>query len=187
MSPTKPHFLELMKLFEEYKFYWSTPNGFSAKTLLDDECFDAIKRTNCWRIQVAFDATTNKSAQLIDMKSKFVEYEDAYKISVKLKETGISSVGFFLIGYPGQTMQDMKDTLDFANSLPLDGRHIHIATPYPGTDLFRQCVENNWLDCKPEEIYSRLINNKSYQFSVIRTPEFTPKEVVELRLSLIHI
>ena len=181
MSASRNHFLELMKLFKEYEFYWSTPNGFSAKTLADDECFDAITETNCWRIQVAFDAMTNKSAELIDMKSKFIEYETAYKASLRLKEAGIESVGFFLIGYPGQTMQDMQDTLDFANSLPLDNRHIHIATPYPGTDLFRKCIEHGWLDCKPREIYYKLINNKSYQISVIRTQDFTPEQVVDLR------
>jgi hypothetical protein len=65
--------------------------------------------------------------------------------------------------------------------LPLDNRHIHIATPYPGTDLYRDCIKNGWLDCKPEEIYSKFIRNKSYQISVIKTPDFAPEEVVELR------
>lgn len=181
MSSSKNHFLKLMELFKEYGFYWSTPNGFSAKTLIDDECFKAITKTNCWQIQIAFDATTQKSADLIDMKSKFVEYEDAYKISIKLKEAGIKSVGFFIIGYPGQTIEDIKNTLDFANSLPLDNRHIHIATPYPGTTLFNNCVKNGWLTCKPEEIYSKFVNNKSYQISVIKTSEFTPEEVMRIR------
>jgi radical SAM superfamily enzyme YgiQ (UPF0313 family) len=181
MSANKEHFLNVMERFKYYKFYWSTPNGFSAKTILDDDCFKAITKTNCWQLQIAFDATTDKSATLIDMKSKFVEYEDALKITIRLKNAGIKSVGFFLIGYPGQTLKDMQDTLDFANSLPLDNRHIHITTPYPGTDLFRKCIEDGWLDCKPSEIYSKLINNKSYQISIIKTPDFTSEQVVELR------
>jgi radical SAM superfamily enzyme YgiQ (UPF0313 family) len=181
MSANKQHFLNVMERFKYYKFYWSTPNGFSAKTILDDECFTAITKTNCWQLQIAFDATTNKSAELIDMKTKFVEYEDAMKISKRLKETGIKSVGFFLIGYPGQTLKDMEETLAFANSLPLDNRHIHIATPYPGTDLFDKCIHNGWLDCEPHEIYSRFIHNKSYQISIIKTQDFSPQQVVELR------
>jgi len=181
MSANKQYFLSIMERFRYYEFYWSTPNGFSAKTVLDDNCFKAISRTNCWQLQVAFDATTNKSADLIDMKSKFVEYEDAMKITNRLRDAGIKSVGFFLIGYPGQTLKDMQNTLDFANALPLDNRHIHIATPYPGTDLFRDCIKNGWLNCDPHEIYSKFIGNKSYQISIIQTPEFTPEQVVELR------
>jgi radical SAM superfamily enzyme YgiQ (UPF0313 family) len=181
MSANREYFLAVMEKFKYYGMAWSTPNGFSAKTILDDICFKAITRTNCWQLQVAFDATTNKSADIIDMKTKFVEQADALKISRRLKDAGIKSVGFFLIGYPGQTMQDMQDTLDFANSLPLDNRHIHIATPYPGTDLYKKCIENGWLDCEPHELYSKFIGNKSYQISVISTPEFKSSEVVELR------
>jgi radical SAM superfamily enzyme YgiQ (UPF0313 family) len=181
MSANKEYFLNVMERFKYYGTYWSTPNGFSAKTILDDRCFKAIAKTNCWQLQIAFDATTNKSAELIDMKQKFVEQEDALKISRRLKDAGIKSVGFFLIGYPGQTLQDMQETLDFANSLPLDNRHIHIATPYPGTVLYRKCVDNGWLDCKPHEIYSKFIGNKSYQISIISTPEFKSSQVIELR------
>ena len=181
MPANKEHFLKVMERFKYYEFYWSTPNGFSARTILDDDCFKAITKTNCWQLQIAFDATTDKSASLIDMKSKFVEYEDALKISNRLKEAGIKSVGFFLIGYPGQTLKDMQETLDLANSLPLDNRHIHITTPYPGTELFDKCVQNGWLDCEPYEIYSKFINNKSYQISIIKTPDFTSEQVVDLR------
>ena len=108
MSASKEHFLGVMERFKYYGFAWSTPNGFSAKTILDDGCFKAITRTNCWQLQLAFDATTNKSADLIDMKSKFVEYEDAMKISIRLKNAGIKSIGFFLIGYPGQTIDRVR-------------------------------------------------------------------------------
>jgi radical SAM superfamily enzyme YgiQ (UPF0313 family) len=181
MSARRDHFLKVMELFKKYGFWWSTPNGFSAKTILDDECFKALSQTNCWQLQIAFDATSEKNANLIDMKQKFVDNSEALKISQRLKDVGIKTVGFFMIGIPGQTLQDMQDTLDFANSLPLDNRHIHVATPYPGTQLYQDCIKNGWLDCKPHELYSRLIGNKSYQFSVIRTPEFSPQEVTELR------
>lgn len=182
MSANKRHFLKVMELFKKYGFWWSTPNGFPAKTILDDECYKAISETNCWQLQIAFDATSEKSANLIDMNRKFVDNSEALKISQRLKNAGIKTVGFFIIGYPGQTLQDMQNTLDFANSLPLDNRHIHIATPYPGTQLYQDCIDNGWLDCKPHELYSRLIGNKSYQFSVIRTSEFSPQDVIELRV-----
>lgn len=181
MSVDSSHFKELMKLFKKYGFYWSTPNGFSAKTLTNDECFDALVETNCWRLQIAFDATSRKSAELIDMKTKFVEYEEAQKITQKLKSANISSTGFFIIGYPGQTIQDIKDTLEFANSLPLDNRHIHIATPYPGTELYKLCIQKGYLDCEEKEIFSRLINNKQYQKSLIKTEDFTPEQVEQIR------
>jgi len=60
------------------------------------------------------------------------------------KQAGIMNWGYFIIGLPGETEQTIRQTIDFAKSLPLDIALFHVAAPYPGTPFFFEGVENNW-------------------------------------------
>jgi len=113
----------------------------------------------------------------MNLQNKWLEYEDSYEMVLRLRETGIKTCGFFIIGYPGETYDDMERTLEFANSLPLDQRNIYIATPYPGTPLFRYCKLHSYIEGDSKEFYRNLLYSKA----LISTPEFTAKGVAELR------
>jgi radical SAM superfamily enzyme YgiQ (UPF0313 family) len=60
------------------------------------------------------------------------------------KQAGIMNWGYFIIGLPGETEATIRQTIDFAKSLPLDIALFHVAAPYPGTPFFFEVVENNW-------------------------------------------
>ena len=51
-------------------------------------------------------------------------------------QTGIQSLGFFILGLPGETKTTMRETIEFAKSLPLSAANFTIATPFPGTELW---------------------------------------------------
>ena len=57
---------------------------------------------------------------------------------------GIKNWGYFIIGLPGETVETIRQTIDFAKALPLDIALFHIAAPYPGTPFFFEVVENGW-------------------------------------------
>ncbi len=59
-------------------------------------------------------------------------------------EAGIMNWGYFIIGLPGETEETIRQTIDFAKSLPLDIALFHVAAPYPGTPFFFEVVKNNW-------------------------------------------
>ena len=52
----------------------------------------------------------------------------------------ITSVGFFMIGNLGEDENTIKQTIDFAKSLPLDIAQFSILVPFPGTPI-RSIVE----------------------------------------------
>ncbi len=60
------------------------------------------------------------------------------------KKAGIMNWGYFIIGLPGETEQTIRQTIDYAKSLPIDIALFHVAAPYPGTPFFFKVVENNW-------------------------------------------
>jgi len=60
------------------------------------------------------------------------------------KAAGIKNWGYFIIGLPGETVETIRQTIDFAKRLPLDIALFHVAAPYPGTPFFFEVVENKW-------------------------------------------
>jgi anaerobic magnesium-protoporphyrin IX monomethyl ester cyclase len=72
-------------------------------------------------------------------------YPDKAERALKwAKKAGIMNWGYFIIGLPGETEETIRETIDFAKSLPLDIALFHVAAPYPGTPFFFEVVENGW-------------------------------------------
>jgi anaerobic magnesium-protoporphyrin IX monomethyl ester cyclase len=60
------------------------------------------------------------------------------------KKAGIMNWGYFIIGLPGETEETIRQTIDFAKTLPLDIALFHVAAPYPGTPFFFEVVKEGW-------------------------------------------
>ena len=48
-----------------------------------------------------------------------------------------------MLGIPGETEEDIKETIKFSKELNLDFAQFSIATAYPGTELYRIAKQNN--------------------------------------------
>lgn len=171
-------FYDIIGLFKKYNFKWSTPNGIYAKTLLDSPwVVQIMKDSGCWRVSLPFETGSKKSAKLMNTAGKYLEHYEALSLTHLLIENRIKTNGFFIIGYPGETKEDIRKTLNYANTLPLDQRGIYIATPYPGTELYDICRQEGYLRYDGEELYSKLMYNKC----LIDTPEWSAEEIDNIR------
>lgn len=155
------------------EFWWSTPNGVEIRRAI--EYVDSLQ--GCWRLSLPFETGSYHTAKLMGLGNKWLTYTEASGAVEIFRQRGIQTCGFFIIGYPGETVEDMQQTLDYANSLPLDERHIYIATPYPGTRLYDLCKEKGYLRYDGPELYNKL----QYTVGLIDTPEWTAEEVTDLR------
>lgn len=59
----------------------------------------------------------------------------------RLKENGFYIAGMFMIGNVGETVETIKDTIAFADRLPLDRTWFSFAAPYPGTPFYDMVEE----------------------------------------------
>jgi anaerobic magnesium-protoporphyrin IX monomethyl ester cyclase len=53
-------------------------------------------------------------------------------------DVGIEVAAFFIVGYPGETVEDIELTFDHALRLPLDDVSFNVPLPLPGSDLFER-------------------------------------------------
>jgi radical SAM superfamily enzyme YgiQ (UPF0313 family) len=61
------------------------------------------------------------------------------------KRLKITTHGTFIVGLPGETRQTLEQTIQYAIELDPDTIQVAIATPYPGTEFYRQAAENGWI------------------------------------------
>ncbi|MFC1485765.1 B12-binding domain-containing radical SAM protein [Candidatus Latescibacterota bacterium] len=95
------------------------------------------------------------------------------------KDAGLEVHLTVMVGYPWETRAYAKKTLALATRLMRDGLadmlQSTIAMPYPGTPLYREAVENDWLLVAPDD-YEAFDMTRP----VFKTPDMTPTEVMAL-------
>lgn len=92
-----------------------------------------MKKAGCWQISYGIESGSDEILKSINKGITKKMVQEAVNLTYK---TGIKSLGFFILGLPGESAQTMEETIAFAKSLPLDAANFTIATPYPGTELW---------------------------------------------------
>ena len=101
-----------------------------------------------------------------------VQVDQVKEMLIKTRESGIQTGTFIMVGYPGETMDDIEKTAQYlVDSLP---DHFTITKSYPirGTDLFTE-VEHKltsvpkWSVSTDREIdFKRTYSDRSYHWAI---------------------
>jgi radical SAM superfamily enzyme YgiQ (UPF0313 family) len=70
-----------------------------------------------------------------------------------VRKLGINLHLTFTFGLPGETKQTIRDTIEMAKRLDPDSVQFSIATPFPGSKLYRQMEEAGYLQTKDWSLY----------------------------------
>jgi len=150
---------------------WTTPNGASIRAL-DEELIGLMREAGCYHVTIAVESG---SQQVLDrIIHKALDLRRVRPIVRACREVGMGISAFFVVGFPGETKADMEKTFDFGLNLGADHVHFYTATPYPGTALFRECLDRGILR-RPVD-YSQL----RIGHPIISTPEWTAAELGDM-------
>ncbi len=116
---------------------WTCPNGVRLDTL-DKELIGLMKKSGLYAISVGIESGSEKI--LKDMKKGVSKEKIKEKIEL-LDKAGLDIAGFFILGYPSETIEDMNATIDFACKLPLKRASFMTFKPFPGTEAAKQIEE----------------------------------------------
>ena len=174
LTSDKQRALEIFRGMRDAKWglKWAAPTGL-AVTTLDEELLIAMKESGCYSVSLAIESGSQEV--LTKLMHKPVNLKRVPDIVRTIRKCGLLAKGFFILGYPDETKKTMRMTIDFARSLELDWSFFFVATPLPHTEMWDTCVNKGYFD--PSQ-YNPVISLLKGQ---IRTPEFTPEEVAELR------
>ena len=117
---------------------WIMINGIRAN-LADVETLGLMKEAGCKR--VAFGVETGDE-DILDSIDKRVTHDQIREAFRNAKKVGLETVGFFIIGLPGDTEETMEKTIRFACDLDPLVANFSMMTPYPGTKVWEQVHRN---------------------------------------------
>lgn len=123
---------------------WSARNGVRVDTL-DKNLIKKMKKSGCTRLNLAIESG-NKG--VLSRMNKNLSLEKVIEVVRYCSEEKIRTIGFLLVGYPGETKESFAETLAFFKKLldmGLNGVAPFIVNPYPGTKLYESCRRDNYL------------------------------------------
>jgi radical SAM superfamily enzyme YgiQ (UPF0313 family) len=114
---------------------------------VDRPLLEKMKAAGCSRIQMGVEQGTEEGLKRLKKDVTKSEVEAAFRIC---REVGIHTVAYFLIGTPVErTRQDVIQTIKYSIHLKPDFVMYNILTPFPGTTLYDEGLEDGVLDIVP--------------------------------------
>ena len=107
------------------------PNGVRGDRF-DEELIALMKEAGTHYIAIAIETVSEKFQKLV---RKHLKADRARQAVEWARKHGIEVSGFFMIGFPGETVEEVHATLDFAVSAPFDSIFVSIVAPFKGTKL----------------------------------------------------
>lgn len=134
--------IALLKFFMEMNLALEFKNGFPVYRI-DDEMASILKSSGVDVVTLAIESGNPRV--LKDIIHKPLKLEMVSKAVTCLHKYDIYVQGLFLIGFPGETLDDIQITMDFIHNSELNWISIFIAAPLPGSELYDICKKEGYL------------------------------------------
>jgi hopanoid biosynthesis associated radical SAM protein HpnJ len=111
--------------------------------------------------------------QILHNIKKGMRIEVAKRFTRDCHDLGITIHGTFILGLPGETRETIQETIRFAREINPHTLQVSLAAPYPGTFLYKQAIENGWLDLDNAE----LVDGHGVQIAPLHYPHLSHSEI----------
>ena len=174
-SANKKWAIEVCALLEKYNNALSRPLSFGVNLSISpninmEPIVSALKKANFKFVNIGLESGSERVRREI-LKRNYSNQDVARVVSV-LKQFGLKVNFFNLIGIPGETIEDFRETIKINRECQPDGNLLSIFSPYPGTDLYLLCKERKLLDKLSEEDLSM-----ERRVAYLDLPEFPRRKI----------
>ncbi|TDR94488.1 hopanoid biosynthesis associated radical SAM protein HpnJ [Enterovirga rhinocerotis] len=142
----------------------------NAKANVPRETLKVLKDNGLRLLLVGYESGNQ---QILHNIKKGMRVEVAEKFTKDCHELGIIIHGTFILGLPGETKETIAETIKFATRINPHTIQVSLAAPYPGTFLYKQALENGWLDARNAE----LINDNGIQIAPLHYDHLSHTEI----------
>ena len=105
---------------------------------LDDELVEAMAEAGCREVSLGFESGAPKILVRLNKRFGVVDVRESSAIMAR---HGIRRLGFLLLGGPGETRASVRQSLQFVESLKLEGGRVTTGIRiYPGTGVAREAL-----------------------------------------------
>lgn len=102
---------------------------------MDRELLELMKKAKFYQVAVGVESGSDRVLKLIKKNLTINVVREKIKL---ITEVGLEVIAFFIIGFPGETREEIIETIKFACELPLKRATFSSCLPLPGTEIYYQ-------------------------------------------------
>jgi hopanoid biosynthesis associated radical SAM protein HpnJ len=159
-----PRARKIAQLLKPLGLTWST----NSRANVDFETLKVLKEGGLRLFVVGYESG---NAQILKNIKKGVGLDRARRFTQDCHKLGILIHGTFILGLPGETKDTIQESMRFAREMDCETIQVSLASPYPGTELFRQVTEQGYLAVDP------LLDESGYQRCTVKYPGLSADEI----------
>lgn len=110
---------------------------------VDREILKAMKSAGLRKINFGIESG---NPEILKRMNREIPLDQVRRAVAWTKEEGLTTLGFFIIGFPGETPRDAEETIDFALELDCDFIQVNKMVPQPPSPVYRELVERTGID-----------------------------------------
>jgi radical SAM superfamily enzyme YgiQ (UPF0313 family) len=138
---------------------------------LNEDVILMLKETGCFRVWIGAESGSQKVIDLMDRRVDVNQVRDMIKMT---RQHGIEAGTFIMLGYPGETEQDIEETIRHLKESNPDHFTITVAYPIKGTELYQeieaiQTTQLEWSTSTDRQVdFKRTYRREFYDYAVKR-------------------
>ena len=148
---------------------WDTPSGVALWTL-DEEVLDNMKKSGYYRITFGIESGSKKTLKYI---GKNIDFDKTKKLIQYCHKIGLWVASFFIIGFPYERLEDIKETEKYIIESKINFPFLFIAQPYQGTKMYHDFLKEGLMD--------GFLNISNSTITQYNTKYFTARELNNFR------
>ncbi len=149
------------------KIEWST----NCRADVPFDVLKKMKEAGCRLIVVGYESGNQ---QMLKNMKKGINIENYRQFTKNAKKLRFKIFGCFMIGLPGESLDTINDTFNFAKELSLDMVFFQQAVPFPGTKFYEYCKENGYLKTENYDMWLDELGRLSF---IVSYPQLSNEEI----------
>lgn len=136
---------------------------------MNEEVIINLKKSGCFRVWIGAESGSQK---IIDLMDRRVEVEQVQQMIQLARKHGLQAGTFIMVGYPGETKEDIYATVQHLKNADPDLFTITVAYPIKGTPLYAEVEERfvtnlPWDSSTDRDIdFTRTYNRRYYDYAI---------------------
>ncbi|MFH0851980.1 MAG: radical SAM protein [Candidatus Peregrinibacteria bacterium] len=107
--------------------------SFVRANTIDGQLLSLMRQAGCYELQMGVESGSDR---ILKLTKKGVTLDQIRRAAHLFRENGFRWHAFLMVGFPSETLDDMKATLELLYALQPTSVQLSVVTPYPGTELF---------------------------------------------------
>jgi radical SAM superfamily enzyme YgiQ (UPF0313 family) len=136
---------------------------------MNEEVIELLRQSGCFRVWIGAESGSQRIIDAMDRRVDVQQVRNMIKLS---RKQGIEAGTFIMLGYPGETRSDIKETIRHLVQSAPDHYTITIAYPIKGTRLYEEVESKftttlNWAQSTDRDIdFTRTYSRRYYEYAV---------------------